>query len=92
LSCFGPEFDNAGDLHVTDQEDLRVDFGVDAHFLPAEQIAGGKNLIASNIRSLLRLVHELDSTLPVRKRRLETESGENFADRLQHALAADEVQ
>jgi hypothetical protein len=92
LSCFGREFDNAVDLHVTDQEDLRIDFGVDAHFLPAEEIAGGKNLIASNIRSLLRLVHELDSTLPVRKRKLETESGENFADRLQHALAADEVQ
>ena len=92
LSCFGSEFDNAGDLHVTDQEDLRIDFGVDAHFLPTEEIAGGKNLIASNIRSLLRLVHELDSTLPVRKRKLETESGENFADRLQHALAEGEVQ
>ena len=86
LSCFGPEFDNAGDLDVAGQEDLRIDFGVDAHFLPAEEIAGGKNLMASNIRSLLRLVHELDSTLPVRKRKLETESGENFADRLQHAL------
>jgi hypothetical protein len=92
LSCFGPEFDNAADLQVSDQEDLRIDFGVDAHFLPAEEIAGGENPIASNIRSLLRLVHELDSTLPVRKRRLETESGENFADRLQHALAEEEVQ
>jgi hypothetical protein len=92
LSCFGPEFDNAAGLPVADQEDLRIDFGVDAHFLPAEEIAGGTNLIASNIRSLLRLVHELDSTLPVRKRKLETESGENFAGRLQHALAGDEVQ
>jgi hypothetical protein len=33
-------------------------------------------------------VHELDSTLPVEHRRLETESGENFADRLQSTLGA----
>ncbi|HEY3455621.1 MAG TPA: hypothetical protein VGK64_13530 [Bryobacteraceae bacterium] len=92
LSCFGPEFDNGADIGVTDQEDLRIDFGVDAHFLPAEDIAGGKKLLASNIRSLLRLVHELDSTLPLRKRKLETESGENFADRLQQALAQSEPQ
>jgi hypothetical protein len=92
LSCFGPEFDNGAETRVTDQEDLRIDFGVDAYFLPTEEIAGGKNLLASNIRSLLRLVHELDSALPVRKRKLETESGENFADRLQQALMADGVQ
>ena len=92
LSCFGPEFDNGADIGVTDQEDLRINFGVDAHFLPAEDIAGGKKLLASNIRSLLRLVHELDSALPLRKRKLETESGENFADRLQQALAKSEPQ
>ena len=92
LSCFGPEFDNGADIGVSDQEDLRIDFGVDAHFLPAEDIAGGKKLLASNIRSLLRLVHELDSALPLRKRKLETESGENFADRLQQALEKSEPQ
>ena len=92
LFCFGPEFDNGADIGVSDQEDLRIDFGVDAHFLPAEDIAGGKKLLASNIRSLLRLVHELDSALPQRKRKLETESGENFADRLQQALAKSEPQ
>ncbi|HEY6992042.1 MAG TPA: hypothetical protein VH369_26860 [Bryobacteraceae bacterium] len=92
LSCFGPEFDNGAAIGVSDQEDLRIDFGVDAHFLPAEDIAGGKKLLASNIRSLLRLVHELDSALPLRKRKLETESGENFADRLQQALAKSEAQ
>ncbi len=91
LSCFGRDFDNGADVHVADQEDLRIDFGVDAHFLPAEQIAGGKNLIASNIRSLLRLVHELDSALPLRKRKLETETGDNFAGRLQQALSEGET-
>ena len=43
----------------------------------------------SNIKSMLRLVHELDSALPVAKRKLETESGENFADRLQQVLSSD---
>jgi len=33
-------------------------------------------------------VHELDLKLPVARRRLETESGENFADRLQQVLSA----
>jgi len=37
---------------------------------------------------LLRLVHELESSLPISKRRLETESGENFADRLQQVLSS----
>lgn len=82
LSCFGPEFDRDADGH----EDLRLDFGVDSHFLPQPDLPGGGKLVESNIRSLLRLVHELESELPVAKRRLETESGENFADRLQRVL------
>jgi len=90
LYGFGPEFDNGAELSAVDQEDLRIDFGVDAHFLPQPHAPGGPKLVESNIRSLLRLVHELDSELPVRKRKLETESGENFADRLQQTLLASE--
>ena len=40
----------------------------------------------SNIRSLLHLVHELDAAFPSAVRTLWTESGENFAQRLQEAL------
>jgi len=87
LSCFGPEFDSGSDEGLEDQEDLRIDFGIDAHYLPPTDVPGGANLIASNIKSLLRLVHEIDTTLPVRKRHLQTESGENFAERLQQVLA-----
>jgi hypothetical protein len=92
LSGFGPEFDNGAQLGVVHQEDLRIDFGVDAHFLPQGEAPGSAKLVESNIRSLLRLVHELDSAFPVRKRKLETESGENFADRLQQTLLASEGQ
>jgi hypothetical protein len=91
LSCFGPEFDNGTGDGLVDQEDLRIDFGLDSHYLPQSEVIGGARLTESNIRSLLRFVHELDSQLPVRKRKLETESGENFADRLQQALG-DSVQ
>ena len=88
FSCYGPSFDNGSAQNASDQEHLRIDFGVDSYFLPQPDIIGGAKLVESNIKSLLRLVHELDSTLPVEHRRLETESGENFADRLQSTLGA----
>ncbi len=88
LACFGLQFDNGTERRSSEQEDLRIDFGVDTHYLPLEEAASGAKLIESNIRSLLRLVHELELRLPVAKRRLETESGENFADRLQQVLSA----
>ncbi len=87
LSCFGPEFDNGAEGAPSAQEDLRIDFGVDAHYLPDAGTPGSAKLIESNIKSLLRLVHELDSMLPIATRQLQTESGENFALRLQQVLA-----
>ncbi len=92
LSCFGPEFDNGTGPDTADQEDLRIDFGLDSKFLPQINIPGNAKLIESNVKSLLRLVHELDSALAVETRRLETESGENFADRLQQALSETYIQ
>lgn len=88
LACFGPDFDNGTEREASAQEDLRIDFGVDSHFLPQPDILGSAKMTESNIKSLLRLVHELEGVLPVQNRRLETESGENFADRLQQLLSA----
>lgn len=88
LSCFMPAFDNGTGEPATQQEDLRIDFGVDSRFLPDTEIVGSGRMIESNIRSLLRLVHELDTLLPISKRLLQTESGENFAARLQQVLEA----
>ncbi len=87
LACYGPEFDNGTERPLHEQEDLRIDFGVDSHYLPRPDLTGSGRMTESNIKSMLRLVHELDSTLPVAKRKLETESGENFADRLQQVLS-----
>ena len=87
LSCFGPAFDNGTEREAGAQEDLRIDFGVDSNYLPGGA-PGSARMVESNIKSLLRLVHELESTVPVENRRLETESGENFANRLQQVLTA----
>ena len=88
LSCFGPDFDNGTDRTANEQEDLRIDFGVDSHYLPDPELLGSGKMIEANVKSLLRLVHELDATLPVRKRHLQTETGENFAERLQGVIQA----
>jgi len=92
LICQGPEFDNNTNHAMQDQEQLRVEFGLDINYLPQPDIAGSARLTESNLRSLLRLVHELDSTLPVRKRKLETESGQNFAERLQQVATGESIQ
>jgi hypothetical protein len=92
LACFGPDFDNGTERALGEQEDLRIDFGVDIHYLPKQELTGSARMTESNIKSMLRLVHELDSALPVAKRKLETESGENFADRLQQVLSGSRTQ
>jgi hypothetical protein len=58
--------------------------------VPRLDVPGGAKLIESNIRSVLRLVHDIENALPVEKRLLETESGGNFADRLQQVLQSGE--
>ncbi|HUS08262.1 MAG TPA: hypothetical protein VMZ52_18300 [Bryobacteraceae bacterium] len=80
LACFGPKFEDSEGDH------LRIDFGVDSLFLPQPDVANSTVMVQSNIRSLLHLVKDLDQSLTVERRRLWTESGENFAARLQGML------
>ena len=82
LVCFGPGFEREDDSH------LEIEFGIDAHFLPQPELPGSLLTIQSNIKSLLKLVHDLDDALPVETRRLWSESGENFSEKLQQALQA----
>jgi hypothetical protein len=89
ISAFGPEFDNGRSLEVTAQEDLRIDFGVDTAFLPDRTLQGSGKLIESNIKSLLHLVQEIEEALPVETRTLETESGQNFAEKLTGILGGE---
>jgi hypothetical protein len=65
---------------------LEIEFGIDANFLPQPEVPGSPRMIESNIKSLLKLVHDLDDALPVETRKLWSESGGNFADKLHQAL------
>lgn len=79
LSCFGAGFEDA-------EAHLETEFGIDAVFLPQPGLPNSVKMAQSNIKSLLKLVHDLDNTLNVDRRKLWTEGGENFAERLQLAL------
>ncbi|MGH9646174.1 MAG: hypothetical protein ACRD4E_05085, partial [Bryobacteraceae bacterium] len=67
-------------------DNLRIDFGLDSKFLPAEDIEGSLRIQQSNLRSLLYLVSEIDKALPVERRLLWSESGANFAQVVEEAL------
>jgi len=81
ILCLGPEFEGnqAGDH-------LRIDFGLDANFLPMPNIEGSLRMQQSNLRSLLHLVGEIESALPLERRQLWSESGANFAEILRQAV------
>ena len=86
LVCYGPGFQTENGEH------LAIEFGIDASFLPQPAIPDSLRMIQSNIRSLLKLVHDLDDALPVDIRQLSSESGENFSEKLHHALTATDGQ
>lgn len=81
LTCYGPEFDSPMGEH------LRIHFGADEQFLPGGTPEAGLPMIRANIQSLLRLVHDVRENLPVEHLQLWSESGGNFAERLQLTLA-----
>ena len=85
LAAFGPGYD------IGAEENLRIDFGLDTHFLPQPEIPNNLFMARSNVRSLLHLVHEIDRAFPASSRQLWTESGENFAEKLTHALTGSDL-
>jgi len=85
LACFGPDFENEHD------DDLRIEFGLDARFLPQPWVAGSPRMVQSNIRSLLHLVGDLERALDLERRQVWSESGANFAEVLKQALGTQHV-
>ncbi len=77
LYCFGPEYDNeVGD-------NLRVDFGLEDLFLPRPGDDASLRASQANLRSLLHFVSEVTGKLPVERKQLWSESGVNFAEKLE---------
>jgi hypothetical protein len=80
FACFAPEFDNEIGDH------LRIEFGLDSHFIPDPDIEGSVRMSASNLKSLVHLVREVEGTLELERRHLWSESGENPANLIAQAL------
>ncbi len=72
----------ASDYEREKDEDLRIEFGNESPFLPVSDAPASFRYVEGNIKSLLRLVKELETVLPVEKRLLWSESGDSFAERL----------
>jgi hypothetical protein len=80
LACFGPAFENEHGDH------LRIEFGLDALFLPMPHIPGSLRMGQSNVKSLLHLVGDVERALTLERRQVWSESGANFAEVLKQAL------
>ena len=85
LLCFGPEFQGY-ELADGARENLRIEFGLESQFLVQPDLPNSAYYAQSNLKGLLQLSHVLDQTLAVEKRKLWSESGENFADRFKAFL------
>lgn len=84
LCCFGPGFENE------EGDPIRLELGQDVLFLPDPEQGPPPRVARANVQSLMRLVHDLDDSLPMVKRQLWLDSGANFAARLEELLAAHE--
>jgi hypothetical protein len=82
LSCFGPDFESEHGDH------LRIEFGLDALFLPIPGVDGSLRMGQSNLKSLLHLVGDLERVLDIESRQVWSESGANFAEILRASLSA----
>jgi hypothetical protein len=76
LLAYGREFERE------EGEDFRIEFGVETPFLPIPESPASFRAAQGNIRSLLRLVEDTGRALPLERRKLWSESGGNFAERL----------
>src|SRR5882724_3997664 len=64
LACFGPAFENENGDH------LRIEFGIDTHFLPQPDVEGSARFVQSNVQSMLSLVGQIDEALDLERRQL----------------------
>jgi hypothetical protein len=81
LWCFGPGFEN----ETGDQ--LRIDLGVEDFFLPFANDSRGVRAAQANLQSLTRLVKEIEERITLEKKLLWSESGINFAEKLERIMA-----
>ena len=90
LACEGPQF---GSDAPEDRADIEIRLGLDSPFLPPDEDTGGESDLdfdpdeaelrsRENLQQLVEFVHRLDEILPITKRLLWCESGENLAQKI----------
>ncbi len=89
LVCFGKEFADEGE---EGRCDLQVNFGLDFAFVPdpdelthlqdSPEMEMARQRTQENIQQLLGFVRRLERRLPVAKKLLWSESGENLAEKI----------
>lgn len=79
LDLYGGGFESDSGEHA------RVDFGPESQFLPHPS-SDNLRPVQSNIRSLLHFAADAEQALPVERRLLWSEGGENLAERLSDLL------
>lgn len=80
IQLFGPLFETEYG------EQVRIEFGPDAYFLPPAVPCPNLAPVGHNIRSVLHLASDLDQKLPVEKRLLWSESEANLVTKLEQTL------
>ena len=80
LTAFAPQFENEMGDH------LRLELGAETDFLPDPDLPDGARKAKSNLASIVRLVRDIEAAMPIQKRTLWSESGENFGERLDEAF------
>ena len=80
LTCFGPDFQSDYG------EQMLLEFGHDTLFLPEPDAPASFRAAQSNIRSLLHLATDIEEALPVERRMLWSESGENLVEQLEEIV------
>lgn len=67
-------------------EQIQFDLGLADLYLPSPFAPLNERVYRSNIKSVLHLAEDMERILPVEKRSLWSDTGENLADRLQDAF------
>lgn len=91
LICYGPDFEE-GNL---ERGHLEVDFGLNTPFRADQATPDAearlmardyRERLQKNIKKLLAFIHQMEQRLPIEKKLLWTETGENFAEMIRQSF------